>query len=101
MADKFLYIPNDDTLNNPFFRLKLMVETFEHSTKWTSQSKFNKSPQSCQANKYHKTLETNVIGKQSNILSLPPTLPVWSVMWELYLIFANRIFVIKVLKLSW
>ena len=31
MADKFMYIPNDDTQNYPFYRLKLVVETFEHS----------------------------------------------------------------------
>ena len=30
MADKLMYnIPNDDTQNYPFYRLKLMVETFE------------------------------------------------------------------------
>ena len=26
-----MYIPNDDTQNYPFFRLKLVVETFGHS----------------------------------------------------------------------
>ena len=30
MAEKFMYIPNDDTQNYPFSGLKLMVETFEH-----------------------------------------------------------------------
>ena len=34
MADKLMDIPNDDTQNNPFCRLKLVVETFKHSTKW-------------------------------------------------------------------
>ncbi len=30
MADKFMEIPNDDTQNDPFWRLQLMVETFGH-----------------------------------------------------------------------
>ena len=29
MADKFMQIPNDDTQNSPYCRLKLVVETFE------------------------------------------------------------------------
>ena len=32
MADKWMCIANDDTQNYPFFTLKLVVETFEHST---------------------------------------------------------------------
>ena len=32
IADKFMYIPNDDTQNYPFCRLQIVVETFEHST---------------------------------------------------------------------
>ena len=32
MADKFMYIPNDDTQTYPFYILQLVVETFEHST---------------------------------------------------------------------
>ena len=32
MADKMMYIPNDDTQNYSFFRLKFMVVTFGHST---------------------------------------------------------------------
>ena len=31
MADKLMYISNNDTQNNTFFRLKLVVETFKHS----------------------------------------------------------------------
>ena len=31
MAVKLMYFPNDDTQNNPFSRLQLVVETFEHS----------------------------------------------------------------------
>ena len=44
MADKLMFNPNDDTQNRPFCRLKLVVETFEHSTKRTNQSKFHKVP---------------------------------------------------------
>ena len=29
MADKLMYIPNDDTQNYPYSRLKLLVERFE------------------------------------------------------------------------
>ena len=32
MADKLMYIPNDDKQNCPFCRIQLVVETFEHST---------------------------------------------------------------------
>ena len=32
MADKLMYILYDDNQNYPFCRLKLVVETFEHST---------------------------------------------------------------------
>ena len=32
MADKLIFIPNDDTQNYPFCRLKLVFETFEYST---------------------------------------------------------------------
>ena len=32
MADKLMYIPMDDTQNYPFFKLILVVETFQHST---------------------------------------------------------------------
>ena len=39
-----MFIPNDDTQNYPFSRLKLVFETFEHSTYWSNQSKFNKAP---------------------------------------------------------
>ena len=29
MTDKLLYIPNDDMQNCPFYRLQLMIETFD------------------------------------------------------------------------
>ena len=32
MMDKLMYISNDDTQNYAFYRLKLVVETFEHPT---------------------------------------------------------------------
>ena len=31
MAEKLMYVRNDDTQNQSYFRLQLMVETFEHS----------------------------------------------------------------------
>ena len=45
MADKLMYIPNNDKQNYPFWELKLVVEKFGHSTLWTKQSKFNKNSQ--------------------------------------------------------
>ena len=30
MADKLMFIPNDDTQNYYFYRLKLVDKTFEH-----------------------------------------------------------------------
>ena len=47
MADKFMYISNNDIQNYLFCRLQLLVETFGHSTLSTNESKFNKSPQIC------------------------------------------------------
>ena len=37
MADKLVYITNDDTHNYPFCTLQVVVETFEQSTKQKSQ----------------------------------------------------------------
>ena len=34
MADKLMYIPNDDTQNYPLCRLPLVVETFGLYIKW-------------------------------------------------------------------
>ena len=42
MADKLMFIPNDDTQNYLFCRFKLVVETFEHSIFLINQSKFTK-----------------------------------------------------------
>ena len=44
MTDKFMYIPNNDKQNYAFCRLKLVVETFRHSTLLTKQSKYTKVP---------------------------------------------------------
>ena len=48
MANKLMYIPNDDTQNYPCI-LQLVVEIFGHSTKWTNQSNFYKSHHGCKA----------------------------------------------------
>ena len=39
MADKLMYIPNDNTENYLFCRLQSAVETFGHLTWWTNQFK--------------------------------------------------------------
>ena len=44
MANKLIYIPNNDTQKYPFCRLQSVIETIGHSTKWTNQSKFIKVP---------------------------------------------------------
>ena len=43
MADKLMYIPDNDTQTYFFCKLQLVVKTFEHSTWWTNQLKLNKS----------------------------------------------------------
>ena len=43
MSDKLKYIPIDDSQNYPFTKLKLLVETFEYSTR-SDKSKFNLVP---------------------------------------------------------
>ena len=50
MADKLMYIPNDDTQNYLFCRLESGVATIGHWTNWINQLQFYKSPQSCSAN---------------------------------------------------
>ena len=59
-----MYIHNDDTLNYPFGRLQLVVETFGHST-W---SKFIVSRQRLRK-QYYKTLGTS--NKQPIVPFLP------------------------------
>ena len=69
MANKLMYIPNDDTQNCPFCKLKLLVETFEHPTFNTNQTKH----QSCEAGKYENVIKKlwGLMYKQSNVPSLP------------------------------
>ena len=56
MADKLIFILNDDIQNYPFLRLQFVVETFKHSTYRTNQSKSNWSPQSCLAKEYENVI---------------------------------------------
>ena len=44
MADKLMYIPNDNMQNYPFSGLQLVVEKFGHSRSWTNQSNLIKVP---------------------------------------------------------
>ena len=63
MADKLMYliIPNDDSQNYPFYRLKLVVETFEHSIWLINQSKFTKFPKVVNSTRrLYQTLGTSV-----------------------------------------
>ena len=60
MANKSMYIPNDDTYSFFFCRLKFVVETFEHST--LGEPIILKS--------YYKTLVTSVINSLLSPLSL-------------------------------
>ena len=70
MADKLMYIPNDDTQN---CRLKLVVETFKHLTYYTNQSQFTQVPKVVNpTNK--KTLLYN-FGDQCNKQPIVPSLP--------------------------
>ena len=43
-GDKVYYISNDEIKHYHFWKLQLVVKIFGNSTKWTHQSKFNKSP---------------------------------------------------------
>ena len=73
MANKLMYILNDNTQKYPFCRVKLVVETFEQSTyeqtnqnplkppKWVSQ-RIGKC--------YYKTLGTSVINSPLSSRSL-------------------------------
>ena len=71
MANKLMWISNDDTQKYPFCRLQFVVETFGHSTLWTNQSKFTEVPKVIKPTikkTCHKTLGTIVRNSQ---LSLP------------------------------
>ena len=61
IANKLMYMYNNDTQNYTFCRLQLVVETFRNSTQWTKQSKFNRSPQSCWGNELENDIKS--VGK--------------------------------------
>ena len=67
MADKLIYLSNDDTQNYPFFRLQLVVKTIGHLTQWINQSKLLVR---LIRKRYYKTLGTSV-KKQLNVPSFP------------------------------
>ena len=68
MADKLMYVPNDDTQNYPFSRLLWVVETFGHSTKLNKLIVIQyKSPRLLSQRlrkRYYKTLGTSVINSK-------------------------------------
>ena len=68
MADKWMYIPNDDTQNYPLCRIQLVGETFKHSTQWNNQSKFPKVVKPMNKKTLYKTLGTN---EHPNVPLLP------------------------------
>ena len=69
MADKLMYIPNNDTRNYPFCGLQLMVETFRHSTNQNSLKSPKLLIQRIRKS-YNKTLETSAINSPLSPLSL-------------------------------
>ena len=50
MANKLMYIPSDDTQNNPFCRLILEFETFGHLNKEPTNQKSIKDPKVTEKN---------------------------------------------------
>ena len=62
MTDKLMYIPNNDTLNYPFFRLKLVVETFEHSNWWINKYKLIFSVTTYTSSESHKNHGMDRVG---------------------------------------
>ena len=70
MADKLMYITNDDTQNYHFCRLQLVVEMIGLLTKRTNQSKLIKVPKVVKPTKMkYKTLGTNIINSPFSLLS--------------------------------
>ena len=53
MADKFMHVPNDDTQNNPFCNLHLVVETFETTNQ--NSIKVSKFVDPMKKKKFYKT----------------------------------------------
>ena len=82
MDDKFMYIPNDDTQNYLFCRLKLVVETFKHSTVWAIQSNPKFLSQRIRK-RYHKSLGTSVINSPLSPLSLVLNTYVSMISWNI------------------
>ena len=72
MENKFMYIPNDVTQNFPFYRLHLVVKTFDAELNEPTNQNLKKSPKLlCQRiiKSYYKTLGTSVI--QPNVPFVP------------------------------
>ena len=73
MGDKCLYIPNDNTQDYPICRLKLVLETFEHSNLMNQPIEIHISPQSCLTNEWEnviiKSLGTSVMNSLLSSLS--------------------------------
>ena len=76
MADKMLYIPNDDKQNAPFCRLQLIVQTFGHSINKPANQNSIKIPKLLgqRIRKHYKTLGTSVINSPMSPASLDNTL---------------------------
>ena len=65
MADKLIYIPNDDTENYPFYSLQTVVETIGHSMNQPIKIQRIRK-------RYYKTLGTSVKKHCPITLCLPP-----------------------------
>ena len=70
MDDNLIYIPNDDTQNYSFCKLKLRVETFGHSLNKPK----NQANPTKKRKHYYKTLRTSVINSPMS----PPSLIKWA-----------------------
>ena len=73
MTNKLMYIPNDETQIYPYFRLQLVIETFENSTyEPTNQNSIKKNKVVSQhiRKRYYKTY-WDFCNKQPNVTSLP------------------------------
>ena len=79
MADKLMYIPNDDTQNYTFRRLNLLVETFKTQLNEPTNQSPLKSPKLLSQRirkRYYKYLGTGVINSPiSPLLPCNSTLP--------------------------
>ena len=80
MAEKLMYITNDDTQTSPFYSVRLVVETFEHLTYESTNQNSQKLLSQQIRKRYYKTLGTSV-------LCIPlPLLTLYSRMNECFLI---------------